>query len=377
MTIQIAPPRGFRSFLSVLVVLGCFSAEATPEAIRPARTTPASILAPPTGHEALRKQLLKRARRRRGPIGSGEDLSGLFRGPFYGTFLGANNQDLSLCDEQSPFVYYLPMEDGPSPLAVYFTGTLGNYDGWEAHLNLQRLAARGFVAAAPDYGQKSILCPFFCDCYAPKADCVSDPGLQGSLVSVLERDTLADTSLGFVTWGHSQGGYVAVLAGDRNARLTRALATGTANPGGLYPCMEPDVRPLASESIRFVIGESDEVTGPRQAADTSTDSGFIAQLASLTGQPACAASASYSCLRENGSGYYIVSNGEVEDGEADHRYFIDHDQDGESPRSLSDAYRLASPLPWSLDASVDWLTGACGDGICADTETSLTCALDC
>jgi dienelactone hydrolase len=301
----------------------------------------------------------------------------LVRGPFYGTFLGANAQDHDLCNESSPFVYYLPMGNGPFPLAVYFTGTLGDYDGWESHLNLQRLAARGYLAAAPDYGQDHALCSFYCSCYAPKANCASDPDLEGSLVSVLQRDAAADTSLGFVTWGHSQGGYVAVLAGDRNANLTRALATGTADPLGGYPCMEPGTRRLSSASIRFMIGESDEVTPPSQAADTPTASGFITQLASLTEQPACAASGAYACLREDGSGYYIVSNNEAADGEADHRYYIDHDQDGSSPRSLSQAYRSEWRSPWSLDAVVDWLTGSCGDGICAPTETHLTCSLDC
>ena len=299
------------------------------------------------------------------------------RGPFYGYFQGANQWDHTRCDEPSRFVYYVPEGQGRFPLAIFFPGTIGDYDGWEAHLNLQRLAARGYVAASPDYGQNHLLCAFSCYCYSTKADCVSDPDFSGSLVRVLERDTPADTSLGFVTWGHSQGGYVAVLAGNRNARITRALATGAADPSGSYPCMEPQARRLASTKIRFVIGESDEVTPPSQIADTQTSPGFIAQLASLTDQPACAASGAYACLRPDGCGYYIVSDREAGDGTADHRYFLDHDQDGNSPLSLSSRYRTEWKRPWSLDAEVDWLTGACGDGVCSETESALTCALDC
>jgi pimeloyl-ACP methyl ester carboxylesterase len=303
--------------------------------------------------------------------------AGQVRGPFYGSFQGANQWDHTRCDEASRFVYYMPEGQGPFPLAIFLTGTLGNFDGWEAHLNLQRLAARGYLAASPDYGQNHVFCAFSCYCYSSKADCVSDPDFSGSLVRVLERDTPADTSRGFVTWGHSQGGYVAVLAGDRNARITRALATGTADPSGSYPCMEPGERRLASTKVRFVIGESDEVTPPSQAADTPGSPGFIAQLASLTEQPACAASGAYACLRPDGCGYYIVSNREAGDDTADHRYFLDHDQDGDSPLSLSSRYRTEWGRPWSLDAEVDWLTGACGDGVCSETESVLTCDLDC
>jgi hypothetical protein len=372
-------PGAVRRCLNVLVLIGCCCGDPVPAGMRPGGTaTPSPDAVPPLRGEDDRKPTVCGSpRRHRDPSGAGERSPSLVRGPFYGTFLGASNLDLARCEEHRPFVYYLPPGDGPFPLGVFFTGTLGDYDGWEAHTNLQRLAARGYVAAAPDYGQGQVLCPLFCYCYASKAECVANPDLEGSLVSVLERDTPADTSLGFVTWGHSQGGYVAVLAGDSNASLTRALATGTANPFGYYPCMEPDIRRLASPSIRFLIGESDEATSPSQAVDAATDRGFIAQLASLTGQPVCAESSSYACLRDNGSGYYIVSDEEVEDGEADHRYFLDHDQDGSSPRSLSTSYRLDWRLPWSLDGVVDWLTGACGDGACGETESPLSCAIDC
>jgi dienelactone hydrolase len=300
-------------------------------------------------------------------------------GPYYDEYRGISYSIFSppSCSQAREFVYYLPQGEGPFPIAVYLPGTVSSYDTGEVHLYLQELARRGFLAAAVDYGQNSILCSFGC-CYKGKADCVFDAGSETSLISTIAAKLPGDPALGVVAWGHSQGGYVAALSGDKNPFVVRALATGTAKPAGIYECLEPGTRGLASDRLRFILGEHDEVTSPSQADDDGEIPGLRRQLAHLTEQPECANEGLWSCFRGDGSGFYLVQDAEPSDGTADHQYML-FDADGSlwtsdvlDPRYLEDTWR-----PWSLPAQVDWLAGACGNGVCNTAESPETCSLDC
>jgi pimeloyl-ACP methyl ester carboxylesterase len=300
-------------------------------------------------------------------------------GPLRAEYRGVGTFRNSTCGKSRAFVYYEPAGPGPAPIAVYLPGTVTRHDDPLFLMYLQRLAARGYVAASVDYGQFAVLCSFGCRCYKPRADCLFDPEGPGSLVSVLAARTRGDPSLGIVVWGHSQGGYMALMAGDLNPDVRRVVATGATDCGGYYDCIGPGARGLPSDRIRVVIGEHDRTAPPHQAADRDTTPGFLRQLAGLTEQPeACRAPGNRSCFRPNGSGFYIVRDEETAEGVGDHRFW----QNSEGARgnrvdSLDTVYLGAPEKPWSLDATIDWLAGACGNGTCDRTEDPRTCALDC
>ena len=276
-------------------------------------------------------------------------------------------------------MYYEPVGPGPFPIAVYLPGTITKLDDPIFLMYLKRLAEKGYVAASVDYGQFALLCSFGCACYKERAGCVFDPKSDQSLVSVLRSRTRGDPSRGIVVWGHSQGGYMALMSGDLNRDVRRAVATGATDCAGVYDCIRPDRRGLASDRIRVIIGEHDDTARPEQAEDKGGTPGFLRQLAGLTQQAeACGAPGNVSCFRPNGSGFYIVRDSETEDGIGDHQFWQNKKgAKGNRIESLDRAYVSDPRKPWSLDATIEWLTGACGNGTCDGTEEAATCALDC
>jgi len=300
-------------------------------------------------------------------------------GPRSGQYTGVGTYRNSACSKTRDFVYYEPAGSGPAPIAVYLPGTMTEPDDPIFLMYLQRLAEWGYVAVSVDYGGSAVLCSFGCSCYKSKADCLFDPKRGESLISVIASQTRGDPSLGIVVWGHSQGGYMALMSGDLNPDVRRAVATGTTDCAGLYGCIMPKERGLPSDRIRVVIGEHDKTAPPKQAEDRGKTPGFRRQLTGLTEQPeACSAPGNASCFSPNGSGFCIVLDNETEEGVGDHRFWQKGDASkGNRIDSLDARYLTEFRKPWSLDATIDWLAGACGNGTCDRTESPHTCALDC
>jgi dienelactone hydrolase len=299
-------------------------------------------------------------------------------GPKYGTHKGSQNFRTSSCTQPREFLYYEPEGTGPAPIAIILPGTIGNHRDPMYHHFLQKLAAKGYVAVSVDYGQFLLYCAFYCGCYKPKTDCMFDASKKESLISVLARTTRGDPSLGIVVWGHSQGGYMAIMSGDLNPNIRRVVATGTGDPSGAYPCICSGQRKVTSEKIRFVIGEHDEVTPPRQPDDKGEKMGIRRQLTKLTEQPeSCNAKDTFSCFRPNGSGFYILRGSETADGRGDHQFWNNAKAKGDKLKTMDSHYMQEANLPWSLDATIDWLTGACGNGVCDKSENVQTCSMDC
>lgn len=302
-----------------------------------------------------------------------------YRGPKYGRHLGSATFRAKRCTKERDFVYYEPEGPGPFPIAIYLPGTLVDEDAPLYHMYLERLAAEGFVAVSVDYGQGSVPCSFYCGCFKAKADCLFDPTAERSLISVVAEITRGDPEQGVVVWGHSQGGYLAMMAGDLNDHIARAVATGATDAAGIYDCVHPDQRGLPSDRLRIVQGEHDEVTRPRQAEDGKKHPGFRRQLTMLTEQPdSCNAPDNWSCFRPNGSGFYIVRDEEPADGKGDHRFWQRDDAKHEDQVDTLDPHYADDPWrPWSLDATIDWLCGMCGNGTCEASETPRSCSMDC
>jgi hypothetical protein len=143
---------------------------------------------------------------------------------------------------------------------------------------------------------------------------------------------------------------MADLAKNFDARVQAAWGMGD---GGSYTilfnltCVGNGNRALASDHLRVIDGQADGFL----ARNTNAVRG---QLQTLTGFN-CGASA-FSCLQANGSGRYIVQNGQVQDESADHCYSR-RTGAASGTRTISTRDGRTAGDPWELNANLDWLTG--------------------
>jgi hypothetical protein len=247
-----------------------------------------------------------------------------------------------------------PGGEGKYPVFVYLVGTGGIYNGTEAAVFVQQMADRGFVAASAEYD--SI---FGWDATAldSKSRCVFSPVLTTSAVTKLCARARADCTKGIVVTGFSQGAFLTARSKNHDARVRAAYNIGFNEdlvPASYFDPTAPGptgTRALPADRLRIVNGSNIETSTQRDQAK--------AQLNTLTAS-SCALSAN-SCLREDGSGWYLVQNSEVLDGVADHCYF--HGGGGCSNTPAFDpAWLPPNRLPWSLATNLDWLAHHCSAG---------------
>lgn len=223
------------------------------------------------------------------------------------------------------------------PVIVFTHATGSDLSGNLEGRQFVKLAAeRGWVAAAPTYA--SSLTNSVGGVLA-HAGCI----FPASLTAVAARPK-ADLSR-FVVAGFSQGGAIAMMARNYDARVAAAWVMGVSGPQtpAFISCEHGGFRKLPDARLRINVGQFDqEVADPSRTA-----------LEALTGDAGG--------LRTDGSGYYIVGNDEVQDEVADHCYRWYTQQTpasscGKISTSPPDAGFVApSRLPWSLLASLEWL----------------------
>lgn len=230
-------------------------------------------------------------------------------------------------------------DDTRYPLFLYFVGTAfsgtdpsNKYDNPAAYAVAEAMARRGFVAlsAAYDNGVLSWLSD-----HRNQLHCLFEApdGLLARACALPQ----VDCALGIATWGHSQGGLVAMMAGDYDARVRAAWATGY---GG-----EQQVS-LSKHRVRVVNGEADLTNGT------------AAVLNAITGLTPALCPDPDQCLRDDGSGWVIVRKAALADpmrSTADHCWF--------DRRACSDATLSLEPTwidpnstrAYALEANADWL----------------------
>jgi len=125
-----------------------------------------------------------------------------------------------------------------------------------------------------------------CDCLA----CLFDGDKAQSLIAVACALPNVDCDRGIATLGHSQGGCVAAMAHNVDARESGAWATGY----GGYAAAN-----LPKERLRVVNGEADTINGQ---ADT---------LNTITGLTPSQCPDPDQCLRTDGSGWIIVRRAQL------------------------------------------------------------------
>ena len=238
-----------------------------------------------------------------------------------------------------------PTAAGTYPVAVYMTGTYMTYNGADAQAFTQRMAARGFVAATVEYINSSY--PSTCAVLEAKASCIFNAASANSAISKLCARTKADCSKGIVVSGFSQGANLATLAKDNDSRARAALVFGDVYKPVIYnlmACLQDSATVFTASQMRAISGEVDGFAG-------GNSSNVRADLISVTGR-SCAASV-WDCLQPDGSGWYMVKNAEVVDGNADHCFLLDG---GCGTSSLDLSFSTGSAA-WSLDTGLAWLAG--------------------
>lgn len=229
---------------------------------------------------------------------------------------------------------------------------------------LQRMATLGFVAASPDYQSNVELYPgaygLTCEGFREKSRCMFAPAAAHpeSLVAILERDTLADSTRGIAISGISQGGFVALLAGDHNehVRAANPISIGTfcGYELDLRSCTLPGAYALASEGVRIVNGESDALFGG--ISDPVCDgvqpidpTWYREQLNAMTAMTCDTATTTYECLRPDGSGWILARDEQVASGPAHHAFpYADYP-------STADPNWAATAEPWGRQANQAWM----------------------
>ncbi|HEY5935769.1 MAG TPA: hypothetical protein VIU61_14070 [Kofleriaceae bacterium] len=255
------------------------------------------------------------------------------------------NRYTGACNVDTPLEVHEPAWAGRYPVFLYAVGTGALVSSDEAELAAAEMAKRGFVAAVLQY---DTLTGFSCPLMQAKASCAYAGWRTYSAVATLCRRAKADCSRGIVVGGLSQGGSMAVLAANADARIRAAWAMGFGGgaAGTGTQCYVDGQTRLASDRLRVVNGRD----GQAQP---------IANLNAATGT--WCSSTNASCLRANGSGWYLVSDAQVEDGNADHCYFVGPNASGgevgctTAPARFDVGWAPPSYTPWSLQANLDWL----------------------
>jgi hypothetical protein len=240
-----------------------------------------------------------------------------------------------------------PSATGTFPVFVYMVGTTETFNNnGAASAAVSGMASRGFVSASIQYDSGEF---GNCTQISGKAMCIFNPASAASAITKLCNRAKADCAKGVVVGGFSQGAVMATLAANFNSQVQAAWGMGDGVSYSFFnlnACMANGNRTLPSSRLRAVDGQADQFIGPQEATVRS-------HLQTLTGFN-CGSSAT-SCLQSNGSGWIIVTNNEVQSGNADHCYM--RTNGCLSSETTNDPGWLNGPAPWELNANLNWLAG--------------------
>jgi hypothetical protein len=161
------------------------------------------------------------------------------------------------------------------------------------------MARRGFVALVVDYDNSGAA---WLSDHVAQRRCLFDVSEQESLLATACALPNVDCALGIATWGHSQGAFLAHIAGNDAPSVRAAWTTGYGGDA---------VATLPKERLRVVNAEGD------------FGNGSIAMLNQIAGFSAgeCPDDGRKECLRDDGSGWIRVLASDCEISSADHCWF--------------------------------------------------------
>ena len=266
---------------------------------------------------------------------------------FTASYNGASASGGSSCGTSYNISGVEPSATGKYPVFIYTVGTYESYNNASAMAAVNKMAAKGYIAAAVGYGTSQF---GSCTAIKNKASCIYNPNNSASAISKLCSRPNADCSKGVVVGGFSQGSIIAINAKNYDSRVQAAYAIGSSTQYSSYDmstCMADGNRTLQSDRLRVVNGEKDTYGGGTQA-------GNQAELQKITGKT-CAAG-SYACMNSNNSGWIIVKNTQVQDSSADHCYMRKSGDCLGSQSSLDSGWQSGTSN-WQLEQNLHWLTG--------------------
>jgi hypothetical protein len=240
-----------------------------------------------------------------------------------------------------------PTAAGTYPVFIYAVGTTETFTNASAIAAITGMANRGYVSATVQYPNSSF---GSCTTIGGRAKAIFDPTSATSAVTALCARAKADCSKGIVVGGFSQGSIIATLAKNTEPRVQAAYGIGDHNSYSFFnlsSCMNNGNHTLSNTRLRIVNGEVDTFGGGNQNAVRT-------KAQAVTGLTCT--STSTSCLQSNGSGWIIVLNGQVSDGQADHCYMRASGGCSGSQSNLDQGWANGAD-PWELNANLDWLTG--------------------
>ena len=242
-----------------------------------------------------------------------------------------------------------PVDEGTFPVFVWVEGTGVHYWNYNGVVFSEEMAKRGFVAVSVAYD--NVQYTIDCNQLDQKTKGVFDSRDDGSaLHAVCEREK-ADCDKGIVVAGWSQGAHLAVRAKDFNPLVKAVLPFGngiSAYPGhDLTACLGIANTAIEGSKIRSLVGAADEFFGCNPDGTGCQRPGIREQQEETTGHQ-CEEDA-FSCINDDGSGWYIVQNHETTWGADNHGFWLSFATGDFDPAFLAgDAW-------WSLNSSLDWL----------------------
>jgi hypothetical protein len=245
------------------------------------------------------------------------------------------------CSAKQSLIGHEPSAAGKYPVAVWLTGTAADYAGEGALAFTRSMASLGFVSASVEYTNGTYPS---CSTLTTRASCVFNKSSSSSAIAKLCARPKADCSKGIVVAGISQGANIASLAKNYDSRARAAYLLSNVVTPSFYDntsCLKNSATTFAPNQVRTVSAEADEfMSGISETrSNLVTASGF-----SCSGN---------NCLQSDGSGWYIVTNGEVSDGKADHCYLLNG---GCSSDAIDPRYET-STAAWSGWTNLKWLAG--------------------
>ncbi|MBI5256998.1 MAG: hypothetical protein HY855_10905 [Burkholderiales bacterium] len=269
----------------------------------------------------------------------------LAQSSFTATYKGGSS---STCGSTYSISGMEPTASGKYPVYVHIGGTGESYTSNWANAAVKAAAAKGFVAASIQYDNSTF---GTCSTIGQRAKCIFNPSNVNSAIAKLCARAKADCSKGIVTGGLSQGSVISVLAKNYDSRVRASMGQGNGTAYSVYDlssCMANGKHTQPGNRIRIINGQMDMFVG-----------GSVAS-AGASGQRVTGAvcpSGTQNCLQSNGSGWYVVTNSQVQDLYADHCFmgYGGNDLIAQCSGTLVDGNYQNGNSPWALGPTLDWL----------------------
>lgn len=251
-----------------------------------------------------------------------------------------------------------PATPGNYPVLLYIPGTFSDWGGnREGQEIVKRAASLGFIAMTLSYDTNETMNETGVQ---RQAFCMFDQNHPSDGITTACSVEGADCSKGVVVTGYSQGGAIATVANNYTQNVKAVWANGLSAyiyPREIVPAdtmaAPYGTRVLPNDKLVITMGQASSLWGKKLLKED------LPSLKQLTGADCGEA---YDCIQPNGSGYYVVSNSEVQDGTADHAYWMQVNRWSKgalsftlNPKSPDPGFLETSSTKWSLKTNLNWL----------------------